>query len=102
MDLIEATPVNDEFVPGDDRWVIYAVSDTGEVHILKTGSVNESIQETIIMWEDLGITSEEAPGVYKSTFVWDRCVDWESGIDEGSFVIDDDATLLYLLPESGE
>ena len=79
---------------------IFSVGTDGRIHILHhSKNIPDNLLEDIPIIESDTCDQTSAPGVYKGTFTWDSMVDYETGYDEGCFIISEDAELLYQLPD---
>lgn len=84
--------------PPFDFTCIYSIGTDGRVHILHhSKNIPDCLSDDIQLIESECTDDKAAPGVYKGSFTWDSSIDRESGIDEGCFIISDDAELLYQL-----
>ena len=82
--------------PAYDLDLVYAVAEDGRIFIMQYGFVPPGLSEDITDgYFTSECTSEEPCGVYKGKFVWDACVDYESGVDEGWWAIGGEGGTLY-------
>jgi len=86
--------------PPFDFTCIYSIGTDGRMHILyNSKNIPDILCEDIENIESESIDNKSAPGVYKGSFQWESDINSESGIDEGYFIISEDAELLYQLPD---
>jgi len=86
--------------PPFDFTCIYSIGTDGRVHVLHhSKNIPDILCEDIKNFESECVDNNSAPGVYKGSFQWESDIDRESGIDEGYFIISEDAELLYQLPD---
>ena len=90
-----ASTKKDDGYPSDTR-IIFAIGTDERIHILQHGD-HPAIESCDVECNE-GWTMETEPGIYLGHLTWDSAIDYESGFDEGCWVIGDEMSLIVKYP----